>query len=796
MKLSLLTTTLIGTVLASSSLAKQAPISRHHLSSAQYQDLVVDYHSQGYRLQQVSGYERNGTANYAAIWRKESGPDLAAHHGMSSQDYQTKAEDYDALGFRITWVDGYRVGNQTYFAAIWEKQSGPPMIARHHLTSAQYQDQFLSYQSQGFRCVHVDGYRTGNGDRYAALWVKDGGPFPRAHHGQSAASYQATVEQNIQDGYRPIRLSAWGSGNSSRYASLWEKSSGHPFWMRHLLNSQQYQAEAENFHYTGYQVENVDGYVVNGQVRFIAYWENPHMKASDLNLIENRIRSYMQDQGIPGVSVAIAKTGRLVYARGFGFADLEDAELVSPSSRMRVASISKPITATAILTLVDQGVLSLEDRVFGQGALLGTQYGTTPYSAAVKAIRVKHLLWHCSGWSNEGDDPMFNNHANHTAVINWMVNNRDPLANPEAQDEYLNFGYCVLGRIIEEVTGQTYEAYVRDQVLQPCGIQDMVIGAKTKANQKAKEATYYYGNSPYSVIRPRHFDSHGGWIASATDLLRFKVRVDGSAAKPDILSGSAYAAMMEASPASSARAMGWLFGNNGHGHNGCMSGTIGFLWDTDDGYTFAILANTRPEDDGCAWQARAMLEDILYDVSAWPQYDLFSGSHQKVNPIIVNPNLAPSEDLVFKSPTILPELPKFEIVQLPQQDLIPGRMDVLKVPLKRPDSAPQPALTTQRVSVRGGAALHLAFPTEEGFEYLLERSVDGQHWTAEAVKPGREKQIERIFPATEAVELFRVQVVPEEDSEGRDPTRIVSDHRIVNTFELPGDIQRLVPAGR
>lgn len=752
--------------------AADAPYSRHNLTSSQYQDVAVDRHNAGWRLQQVSGYEVNGSARYAGIWRKESGPALATHHGMSGSDYQNKFEDYAEQGFRLTWVDGYNVGNQTYFAAIWEKTGGSPLITHHAMTSSDYQNKFTTYKADGFRCVHVDGYRSGNSNRYAAIWVKDGGTFPRAHHGQSSADYQATVEQNVKDGFRPVHVSAWGAGNSGRFASLWEHTGGDPFWMRHNLNSQQYQAESENFHYTGYHVERVHGYTINGKPRFIAFWENSHMKASDLNLIENRIRDYMKDQGIPGVSVAIAKTGRLVYARGFGFADLESAALVSPTTRMRVASISKPITATAIMKLVDQGKLSVEDKVFGSGALLGTQYGTKAYNSDVKNIRVKHLLWHCSGWSNAGDDPMFNNHADHTAVIDWMLDNRAPAASPGNTDEYLNFGYCVLGRIIEEVSGQSYENYVRQHVLQPCGVTDMIIGAKNKANLAPNEATYYFGDGPYTWIRPRHFDSHGGWIASAADLLRFKVRVDGSAAKADIISNDAYTTMMTASPASSARAMGWRYGNNGYGHNGCMSGTIGFLWDTDDGYTFAILANTRPDDDGCAWNARSLVEDILYDVSEWPNYDLFTGSHAKAPILVINPAIGHLPgDLIFQAPTVLPALPKYEIIA--REDSSSGRvtrLDVVSENERPANTTPFIPVETRRIQERGGQVFELSFPTADGWEYSIQRSENAQAWSSQTVYPDRNGTVIFTAPAAKSVELFRVQVQPEHEVIGIDPT--------------------------
>jgi hypothetical protein len=202
-----------------------------------------------------------------------------------------------------------------------------------------------------------------------------------------------------------------------------------------------------------------------------------------------------------------------------------------------------------------------------------------------------------------------------------------------------------------------------------------------------------------------------------------------------------------------------------------MSGTIGFLWDTDDGYSFAILANTRPDDDGCAWTGRGMMEDILYDVSEWPKYDLFTGSQKELKPIIVNPGLGTlPNDLVFKSPVILPELPKFEVIDL-GDDQTPGRAPIFDLPiLKRPATTAVPHIHTELVPQRGGQALTLSFPTEDGWEYSVERSRDGQNWISETLKPSRTRTGYYTVPTSEQMELFRVNVQPESATRGDDPT--------------------------
>jgi CubicO group peptidase (beta-lactamase class C family) len=596
------------------------------MTSAEYQSAFDALGGQGYRVVEVDGYQVGSQDLYAAIWEKASGPPRVARHGLTAAQYQAEFDSLTAQGYRLLDVSGYAAGSEARYAAIWEKSAGPARVARHGLTAAQYQAEFDSLVAQGYRLVCISGYGLGSTAFYAAIWEHSADPAWVARHGLTAAQYQAEFTTLVGQGYRLTDVSGYAVGGTDLYAAIFEKSGG-PAWVaRHGMSAGDYQTEFDALVDQGYRLQWVSGYASNGAALYAAIWESDAMKDADIAAIDAKVTAYMTQQGVPGVSLAIAKQERLVFAKGYGDADVASKQPVTPQSLFRIASISKPITAVAVLELVEAGKLSLDAKVFGPGAVLGTQYGSKPYAANVKAITVRNLLQHTSGWSNtvngKAQDPMFVNLGMSQAeLIGWVLDTR-PLAHaPGTAAEYLNFGFCVLGRVIEKVSGKPYEQYVTDAVLSRCGITRMQIGPESQAGKAAGEVTYY-GGSPYGLLTHR-MDSHGGWIATPIDLLRMLVRIDGFVAKADILAPPEEAAMATTTPVSPGYGLGWIVDPAYRGHNGAMDGTIGFLVRRNDGYSFAVLANTRPAGDGFCAALKGVLDSIVTSPISWPAYDLF-----------------------------------------------------------------------------------------------------------------------------------------------------------------------------
>ena len=381
----------------------------------------------------------------------------------------------------------------------------------------------------------------------------------------------------------------------------------------------------------------------------------------ELASFDRTVLDLMEKWKIPGGSLAVVKDGRLVLARGYGWADRENRQPVEPDSLFRIASLSKSLTSAAILKLIEEGRLRLDDKAFELLKDLKPRSGAS-INPDLQKITIRNLLQHSGGWDRDkSSDPMFRSReiaaamgvpppASAETIIRYMLD--QPLQfSPGTSYAYSNFGYCVLGRIIEKTIGQRYEDFVRNRILHPAGVTSMRLG-HTRLEDRAPGEVHYYGfphmglgpsvfpHGPAEVPRPyggfyiEAMDSHGGWIASATDLARFIDAVDGRHHHPQSLSQQSIEQMI-ARPApplwvgtDSWYGMGWSVrpaeGGTNWWHTGALDGTATLMVRAGIGVTWVVLFNSRPkyadcfdrELDGEMWQAEQ-------EVKRWPANDLF-----------------------------------------------------------------------------------------------------------------------------------------------------------------------------
>lgn len=384
----------------------------------------------------------------------------------------------------------------------------------------------------------------------------------------------------------------------------------------------------------------------------------------DLAPFDEMMTKFVRERQVAGAALAVTRNGKLVYARGFGYADKAKGLPVQPTSRFRIASIAKPITAVAILRLIAQGKLNYTDNPFD---LLGLKPlpGKAP-DPQLKKITILQLLQHTGGFDRDKSfDPMFRSveiaeaaggkpPASPEQIIRFMLG--QPLDfEPGTRYAYSNFGYCVLGRVIEKVSGKSYESYVQQEVLAPLGIHDMAIG-KTLVPAKGEVAYYLVKERkgpavvgpelgkpvpwPYGAWYLEAMDAHGGWIASAPDLVRFASAFD----RPDMakLLGRAGVAAMFSRPVGLAGfnqkgkardvyyGLGWQVrvleeDAINFWHTGALDGTATILVHRSDRLTWAVLFNQRtdPRGEYLAGAIDGEVHDAADQVQRWPKGDLF-----------------------------------------------------------------------------------------------------------------------------------------------------------------------------
>jgi CubicO group peptidase (beta-lactamase class C family) len=272
-----------------------------------------------------------------------------------------------------------------------------------------------------------------------------------------------------------------------------------------------------------------------------AYAENQTQKPGtetasvDLEDITRDFRRLLDSLQVPGAQLAILKNEKLVFLRSFGVASAEGIR-VADNSLFRIADISKALTLMALSRLVGQGRLKTDDAVFGDQGILGHTYGTLPYPPEIQQITVEHLITHTAGFTNSPTDILFEDpKLSQKDLIDTVLDNRSLAFAPGTDYAYSNFGYCLLGRILEVVSGKPYEQFVFEEILAPMNIFDMQLSRDGLGEIVPNEVTYFTETVPENPLNVTRLDAAAGWLASAYHLALLAAQTDGGSSFTDLL---------------------------------------------------------------------------------------------------------------------------------------------------------------------------------------------------------------------------------------------------------------------
>lgn len=335
--------------------------------------------------------------------------------------------------------------------------------------------------------------------------------------------------------------------------------------------------------------------------------------------LDKKIRNYMRKWHMKGASLAITRGDSLVYAKGYGWADEEKGMEMSPRNILRMASVSKLITAAGIMVLQDRGDLNIKDTVFGPSGILNDSTITSLIRRKKDyyKITVEHLLRHQAGFSR---DPLFSSrdvkrqlqldYAPEAEDFYKVVLNRRLKFAPGSWQSYSNFGYLLLSKIIEEVSGMPYDEFIKKEVLEPAGCYDMHIAGTYYEDKRDNEVRYYthegdgkyieeYTDSGVTVERcyggnniPM-LSGAGAWCGSPAEIARFVASIDGRPEVEDIISKESVE-LMTGYYDKDTFSLGWndTHPNKGWSRSGTLSGTTALVKLFPDGECWIFISNT------------------------------------------------------------------------------------------------------------------------------------------------------------------------------------------------------------
>src|SRR5438067_2653534 len=244
--------------------------------------------------------------------------------------------------------------------------------------------------------------------------------------------------------------------------------------------------------------------------------------ASGIALLEAWIESQMAYRGVPGLSLGIVCDQDLIWTRGFGYADLATKRPAAPDTIYRIASISKLFTSVAIMQLRDRGKLGLDDpieRHLPGFDLRGRKAGSPP-------VTLRQILTHTAGLPREAAYPYWTDFDFPTRErIEAALPDQEAIYPPETKWKYSNLGMALAGAVVENVSGEPYERYVRRYIFEPPGMESTSVEVPVERRERLSIG---YGRrlpdgtrvtQPYSETRG--IAPAAGLASTVEDLARF-----------------------------------------------------------------------------------------------------------------------------------------------------------------------------------------------------------------------------------------------------------------------------------
>ncbi len=305
--------------------------------------------------------------------------------------------------------------------------------------------------------------------------------------------------------------------------------------------------------------------------------------------IDKAVIEFMERNDCPAATAAVSLNNKLVFSRGYGWRDSVETKHTLPDALLRIGGVTQSITAAAVRKLIRDCKLTGDTKVFPYLKLKPLRPDNPDHRLDV--ITIDQLLEHQGGWDASQYDPFLHvrdidktlhvtRRLRPLEIVRYMLS--EPLQfDPGTQTVNSNFGYCVLGRVIEKATGKAYANYVRDDICTPIGIEDIRAARHFASDRDPREVW-----TPVKDVPVEMMDSFGGLVASAPALCKFFDHY-----------------WANGQPRKVGDDKQWFF-------FGSISGTTSIIRQRPDGYNIAIICSVRKKQPLAEKDEGALREQI------------------------------------------------------------------------------------------------------------------------------------------------------------------------------------------
>ena len=349
-------------------------------------------------------------------------------------------------------------------------------------------------------------------------------------------------------------------------------------------------------------------------------FEDLDSRVDAFSKFDSKVEYFSRYWHLAGASIAIAYNGEIIYTKGYGYANKETNEQVESHHLFRIASVSKLVTAVAVMRLVEDKKLTLNQQVFGQNGILNEPAFSSYIDTRVEQITVKQLLNHSAGWTTRWGDHLFMPQSiarqlqvdlpvSKDDIIKFALSKRLHFT-PGSHSNYNNLGYIILERVIEKVSSQSYEDFVKSNVFKPIGVTDAFIANNYDSLRYPYEVRYYevpeadsvpaFDGSNQLVMKSRGgndirtLGAAGGWVISSVSLLKFVLAIDPENENNLIISNKLARELIENEPGTHPLGWRWVTSDGSKWRTGSFAGSSALALARSDGFTFVFLTNTSP----------------------------------------------------------------------------------------------------------------------------------------------------------------------------------------------------------